>query len=31
MKRLAMFALLFCVLFGVMCMPAKADSYATLV
>ena len=31
MKRLAMFALLFFVLFGVMCMPAKADSYATLV
>ena len=31
MKRLAMFVLLCCVMIGVVCMPAKADSYATLV
>ena len=31
MKRLLILALLLCVMSGVLCMPAKADSYATLV
>ena len=31
MKRLLMFALVLCVMSGVLCMPARADSYATLV
>lgn len=31
MKRLALFLLVVCVMSGILCMPARADSYATLV